>query len=824
MEIDVFVSHHTASSLHIVEGIVNKLEADGVRCWYAPRNTEGAYASSIVKAINQCAIFLLILNRQASESVHVLNEIDMVSRRLTRNEEVKIIPFHVADDEIGEEAQYYLGRLHWIDAMTPPMYKRIDELVERLEMLLGKKKGERTQQTQSPVRQYRLLARMPQARDVFEGRETLLEQIHAHFAQGKRCIFLEGIGGIGKSELAKQYALRFQKEYEQTLFVSYQGSLQRLVCDEEAVSIENLEPQKPTEDERAFFLRKLRVLQSITSEKTLLIVDNFDVDGDPDLEKFLEGSYHVIFTTRNAHPGYPVLRVEAMQDFDVLLDIFQKNYGECVEEGDKESLKKIFDRIACHTYTVELIAKQMSASFLSADEMLALLEQGDMQSGLAETVSGRQSVNTAFGHICSVFNTSNLSDEEKQILRCLSLMGHSGVPAVRFREWMDLPSFEPINQLIRKSWVLKGAERRISLHPLVIEVVHAVLRPDVDQCGKFLDNMSRFLFTAWLRPYQENLAVTDSVLALADYFPEPDTRAIDAFEPISGFLWQVGRFDASIENAHRFYNACRKQLGEDNPMTGYAAKNLGGCYFNSRRNKESIPWYRLGLELMLRSGMPENEDLAMAYEKVARCYTWEYDQDFDKAQTYFQQALAIRQRNIAALERGEKRDMLMKNEQYDLALAQERVGETYMEMGRMYQRQGNYQKALECTLLHEQTLSERNPSGLAYSLYDQGVSHYHLGLEAEADGRGEDARAQWAQAEDKLVRALEINQHMRGALAADTIENQEMLGDLYAAQGRYGEASNAYMAVISMVEKLFGKDSDRIESVKQKMDFFGADT
>ena len=32
MEIDVFISHHTASSLHIVEGIANKLEADGVRC------------------------------------------------------------------------------------------------------------------------------------------------------------------------------------------------------------------------------------------------------------------------------------------------------------------------------------------------------------------------------------------------------------------------------------------------------------------------------------------------------------------------------------------------------------------------------------------------------------------------------------------------------------------------------------------------------------------------------------------------------------------------------------------------------------------------
>lgn len=138
MDIDVFVSHHTKSSLHIVEGIVNKLESNGIRCWYAPRNTEGAYASSIVKAINSCSVFLLILNRPASESVHVLNEIDMACKRLTRNEDVKIIPFHVADEEIGDDAQYYLGRMHWIDAMTPPMYKRIDELVSHIYRLLGR--------------------------------------------------------------------------------------------------------------------------------------------------------------------------------------------------------------------------------------------------------------------------------------------------------------------------------------------------------------------------------------------------------------------------------------------------------------------------------------------------------------------------------------------------------------------------------------------------------------------------------------------------------------------------------------------------------------
>ncbi len=820
MEIDVFISHHTASSLHIVEGIANKLEADGVRCWYAPRNTEGAYASSIVKAINSCSIFLLILNRQASESVHVLNEIDMVTRRLTRSEDVKIIPFHVADDEIGEDAQYYLGRLHWIDAMTPPMYKRIDELVEHMELLLGRGRQPQAAKTApAEERRYRLLSRMPQARDVFEGRDRLLEQMHSHFSQGKTVLFLEGIGGIGKSELAKQYALRFQEEYNQALFVSYQGSLQSLVCDADAFAIENLEPQTSEEDERAFFLRKLRVLQGITDEKTLLIVDNFDVDADEDLDRFLEGRCHIILTTRNAHPGRPTLRVEAMEDFDVLLDIFRQNYGEEPEESEQEILRKIFRRIACHTYTVELIAKQMSASFLTAQEMLDLLEQGEMANGLSETVSGRRSVNTAFGHICSVFNTSGLSEEDQQILRCLSLMGHGGVPAVRFREWMELSSFEPVNRLIRRSWVIRGAEKRLALHPLVIEVVHSLLRPTVENCGKFLDNMAAFLFTAWLRPYQENLAVAENVLAVAAYFPEPDIRAADAFEPFSGFLWQVGRFDASIENAHRFYDACCRQAGKDSPLAGYAAKNLGGCYFNSRRMRESMPWYRLALEIMLRSGMGENEDLAMAYEKAARSYTWEYDQDFDKAQAYFEQALAIRERNIAALERGEKRDMLMKNEHYGLSLARERVGETYMELGRMYQMKGEYRKALECTQLHEQSVSERNPSGLAYSFFDEGVSLYHLGLEARSDGKEEEARQCWNQAEDKLSRALEINLRMRGTLAADTVENQEALGDLYVAQGRLGEASNAYMAVFTMMENLFGKNDPRLVSVKKKMNF-----
>ena len=588
MNIDVFISHHTKSSLHIVEGIVNKLEAVGIRCWYAPRDTEGAYASSIAKALNSCSVFLLILNRAASESFHVLNEIDMAAKRLTRNEDVKIIPFHVADDEIGADAQYYLGRIHWIDAMTPPMYQRIDELVEHISRLLQKEIHETGKSTEPEVQKYRLIDKHPQTREVFDGRDHLIEQIHRTFEEGKRVLFLEGIGGIGKSELAKQFAVRYQDEYNHILFVTYTSTLEKLFYDSTAVIIENLEIHQ--EDESEYFLKKLKVLQSITDEKTLIIVDNFDVDDDPRLKEFLTGNYRVIFTTRNAHPGYTSIKIGAIEDMDVLKGIFEQNYGDRIPEEDMPALEEIFHLIEYHTYTIELIAKQMEASFLSADEMLSILKQGQLQKLISETVAGRNDRKTAFAHICSVFNMSNLQDDEKRILMYLSIMGTQGVPAVRFKEWAELESFEIVNRLIRKSWIRKEAGQKLSLHPLVKEVVYYMLNPRVKNCRSFLEELSKYCFGAWGRPYKENVAIAGNLISVLEYFTVPVEYEIEIFEPFCSVLWQVGRFDDSIRFGHRLYEACVEKYGVNSMETGFAAKSLGGYYFNAGRLKESVPW------------------------------------------------------------------------------------------------------------------------------------------------------------------------------------------------------------------------------------------
>lgn len=823
MDIDVFVSHHTSTSLHIVEAIVNKLEAAGIRCWYAPRDTEGSYAGIIAKAIASCRVFLLILNKPASESPHVLNEIDLVTKRLAKKENVSIIPFHTADDEIADDAQYYLGRLHWIDAMTPPMYKRVDELCGLIAKSLGRNVQEEFSRDRSgSAPRYRLLSKIPQARDVFTGRERELLELDEALKKN-RVVYVEGIGGIGKSELVKQYMMANREAYDEMLFLTYSHDLKQLVCAPDQIEIEGF-GREEGEELDSFFVRKLQALRNVTDERTLIVVDNFDVDHDPDTQEFCKGSHRIIFTTRNAHPGAAAVKLSAIPDKEALFKIFELNYGMELDEEDRPYLEKLFDLIEYHTYTVELLAKQMSASFLTGRELLELFQNGSFAEDGVEQVAGRTGMNTAFGHISALFSVSGLSEEEKQLLRELSLVGMEGIPAPRLRDWAGLSSFDMVNTLIKRSWIRRETSQRLSLHPLVSEVVRHNLKPDENNCGDFLSRMTDFLYTAWFRPVKENIMVKSCVLAVAEYFKPFDSDKIDVWMTIPNFLWQVGEFDMSMKLATQVFDSVKRRFGENTMEAGFAAKIVGGCYFNSGRLEQSVPWYELGLKLMLLSGEKESEDLAMSYEKVGRCCTWDFYRDIDRAEEYFKKSYDIRVKLLQDLERGETRTVFEKRENYGVSLARDRIAEIYMEMSRMYQSVGDYRKALEYTQLRREIfnqLDSKSVSAIAYTDYDEGVSRYHLALEFRDQGMEDQAVEQLNLALATLQRALDSNMHMRGTLAIDTIDNQEMLADVYAAQGRYGDASNAYMAVLSMLTSLLGPDCPRIADVKKKMDFLG---
>ena len=103
----------------------------------------------------------------------------------------------------------------------------------------------------------------------FCGRDTKLEKLHELLCS-KEKVFVQGIAGIGKSELAKAYAKKYDKEYTNIMYITYSGDLKN--------DIANLDFADDVDDEEstdARFSRHHRFLRKLKAD-SLLIIDNFN--------------------------------------------------------------------------------------------------------------------------------------------------------------------------------------------------------------------------------------------------------------------------------------------------------------------------------------------------------------------------------------------------------------------------------------------------------------------------------------------------------------------------------------------------------------------
>ncbi len=121
---DVFISY-AHEDRNVALAACAKLEAAHVRCWIAPRDVvAGAYAGQLARAIASATAVLLIFSNKANLSENVMREIQIASE-----EQRVIIPLRLENVPLNDDLKFFIMRMHWIDALTPPMESRLDELV-----------------------------------------------------------------------------------------------------------------------------------------------------------------------------------------------------------------------------------------------------------------------------------------------------------------------------------------------------------------------------------------------------------------------------------------------------------------------------------------------------------------------------------------------------------------------------------------------------------------------------------------------------------------------------------------------------------------------
>jgi hypothetical protein len=131
---DVFVSYASGDK-PVADAVCATLESHGIRCWIAPRDVLPGihYGEAIIDAIHECRIMVLVFSSKANLSGHIPKEIERaVSSGAT------VMPLRIEDVAPAKSLDYFIGSVHWLDALTPPLEVHLQRLAANVETLLAR--------------------------------------------------------------------------------------------------------------------------------------------------------------------------------------------------------------------------------------------------------------------------------------------------------------------------------------------------------------------------------------------------------------------------------------------------------------------------------------------------------------------------------------------------------------------------------------------------------------------------------------------------------------------------------------------------------------
>lgn len=406
------------------------------------------------------------------------------------------------------------------------------------------------------------------------GREKDIFEIQKKLNEATTPILLKGIGGIGKSCLAKVILQLGRYKYNNLVWVNAALGIREAFINNKMLlsnlSIEFSESDQ-IEDRFDFVLNKLRNLQG-----GLLVIDNALIDLATQLKNIpYNSNWKVLITSRVEFNQVEPYKLKGLSDEDAI-ELFYSNYS--IEKDDAIVLR-ILKYINNHTLTIELLSKTADKRKLS----LAKLDEQLIRNGLniesrvkVATDHSSQETEYAFIYLSKIFDISEIGVMEENLLRHFSVISTDQLTFSQLNELFSIEEsqkddlWEGIEELVTKGWLSKDVDNNYSIHPVIQEVVRYILKPTLENCIWIFNSLRRIEFINHSKAY-------------VDYFLklEPDLKVE---EPLLGFLLSdmaTIYYDIyDYKNAIYYQSSAIKifeiSLGDDNPLL----PGLLNQYFN----------------------------------------------------------------------------------------------------------------------------------------------------------------------------------------------------------------------------------------------------
>jgi tetratricopeptide (TPR) repeat protein/transcriptional regulator with XRE-family HTH domain len=640
----------------------------------------------------------------------------------------------------------------------------------------------------------------------FTGREDVLLQLHIALTGQTQPVALSqpqaisGLGGVGKTQTAVEYAHRYRDDYATVLWARAE-SADLLTSDYLTIAALLELPERSQQDQRPVVKAVLRWFD--THEGWLLILDNAD-----DLEMasaFIPSSSkgYVLLTTRAYSTGTIAGRIE--------LDTMT------VEEGMLFLLRRI-KRIRSNAQLESVpesirvqarsIVEEMDALPLALDQAGAYIEEtGTSLSDYLKLYRARRHRllrmrgQDAAGHPEPVATTWSLSVEKikqanpaaAEMLYLLALLHPDRIPESMIVEGAselgpvlqsvvsdEFDFNEALGELHKYSLIKRDPEEKIlAIHRLVQAVIwdrmseqerelwseRAIAALDV----VFPEVRTDTAHEVWER--SEHLLPHVLVCAAAIVAQQHCLALASVLFKAAEYLYERGQYEQTEQLYLRSLYIREQTLGPEHPQIANSLYGLAALYQRLGKYEQAESLFQRVLQLREQTLGPEHPQVATSLHGLATLF---YHQGkYEQAELLFQRSLQLREQNLG-------------REHPQVAISLNNLGGLYYQTGKYEQAEPLYQRALHIV---KQTLGSDHPL-VAYTLSNLAEVYCIQGKYAEAESLNQ--------------RALTTLESVLGTEHPITALHLNNLADFYHLQGMNEQAELLYKRSLLVLEHALG--------------------
>jgi tetratricopeptide (TPR) repeat protein len=640
---------------------------------------------------------------------------------------------------------------------------------------------------------------------LFTGREAELEAIETTLRQGKNAAIgqtqaISGLGGIGKTQIALEYAYRHRQDYR-SIFWVLADTRDTLSADYSKIA-ELLDLPGKNQPELHYIIQEVkRWLEN--NQDWLLILDN--ADDLSIIPAFLPPSTapgHVLLTTRSQSLGRLAERIEARKlDTEEGVAFLLQRSG-CL---NKRAVPEAID--PKEHEAARQIVRELGGLPLALDQAGAYIE--DTSCGFQGYLvlyrkEHKELLKVRGGHVAdhpdSVTQTvqialkkiATLNPSAADLLRLCAFLAPEDIPELVI-ERGEAEFTGPLKQLARKPLKLNTAIADLQKYSLISRnaaaktlTVHRVVQMVLK------DTMTKNTEQAW---------ATRTVRIMRRIFPWPEVEVWEVCRQLlphaqecvaqierwqmetreSGLLlnsvgsYLLGR--AEYSEAQKYYAKAlvidQKVFGKGHLNTAASLDNLAIAYREQGKYEQAEILHKQALAISRKALGDEHLDTAKSLNNLAG--TYREQGKYEQAEILHKQALAIRRKALG-------------DEHLDTAKSLNNLASTYRE-------QGKYEQA---EILHKQALAIRRKA-FGDEHLDTSWSLNNLALTYLEQGKYEQAASLHRQ-------ALAIERNVLGDEHPDTAKSLNNLAEVYLKQEKYDESEQLHQQALIILQKILGNE------------------